>query len=89
MRTDSTRVAEEAQAAVREYIAKTIGPEYVPEEPTKHKTSPRAQGAHEAIRPTDVNRSPEQVKDYLTRDQYRLYKLIWSLCSQSNEASPS
>ncbi|MDR9757511.1 MAG: type I DNA topoisomerase [Thermacetogeniaceae bacterium] len=78
MRTDSTRVAEEAQAAVREYIAKTIGPEYVPEEPTKHKTSPRAQGAHEAIRPTDVNRSPEQVKDYLTRDQYRLYKLIWS-----------
>jgi len=78
MRTDSTRVAEEAQVAAREYIAKTIGPEYVPEEPTKYKTSPRAQEAHEAIRPTDVNRSPEQVKDYLTRDQYRLYKLIWS-----------
>lgn len=78
MRTDSTRVAEEAQAAAREYIAKNIGPEYVPEEPTKYKTSPRAQEAHEAIRPTDVNRTPEQVKEYLTRDQYRLYKLIWS-----------
>jgi len=78
MRTDSTRVAEEAQAAAREYIAKNIGPEYVPEEPTKYKASPRAQDAHEAIRPTDVNRTPEKVKDYLTRDQYRLYKLIWS-----------
>ncbi|MGB4043362.1 MAG: type I DNA topoisomerase, partial [Thermacetogeniaceae bacterium] len=78
MRTDSTRVAKEAQAAAREYIAEKIGPEYVPEEPPKYKTSPRAQEAHEAIRPTDVNRSPEQVKEYLTRDQYRLYKLIWS-----------
>lgn len=88
MRTDSTRVAEDAQTTARKYITENIGPEYVPEKAAKYKTSPRAQEAHEAIRPTDINRHPDQVKNYLKRDQYRLYNLIWSrfLASQMKPA---
>ncbi|MGB4505036.1 MAG: type I DNA topoisomerase [Syntrophaceticus sp.] len=88
MRTDSTRVSDGAQAAARDYIAEAIGSEYVPEKPPHYKKSPRAQEAHEAIRPTEITRSPKQIKDYLSRDQYRLYKLIWErfLASQMKPA---
>ena len=78
MRTDSTNVSELAQKEAREYIIKEHGEEYVPEETPKHKTkSKRAQEAHEAIRPTSVIRTPKVVKEHLTRDQYRLYQMIW------------
>ncbi len=77
MRTDSTQVSKDAQTATREYIKEAIGPEYVPEKPTFYKSSARAQEAHEAIRPTDVKRVPDSIKGSLSRDQYRLYKLIW------------
>lgn len=88
MRTDSTRVSDGAQAAAREYIAEAVGSEYVPEKPPFYKKSPRAQEAHEAIRPTEITRSPDQIKDHLSRDQYRLYKLIWErfLASQMKPA---
>ncbi|HHV35307.1 MAG TPA: type I DNA topoisomerase [Syntrophomonadaceae bacterium] len=88
MRTDSTRVSGGAQAAARDYIADAVGSEYVPEKPPFYKSSSRAQEAHEAIRPTDVTRNPERMKDILSRDQYRLYKLIWErfLASQMKPA---
>ncbi len=78
MRTDSTRVAEEALTAVREYIPKAFGPEYLPEKPNFYKAKADAQDAHEAIRPTSMQHDPETVKQYLTPDQYSLYKLIWN-----------
>lgn len=77
LRTDSTRVAEVAQKEAREFIASEYGEEYVPEVPNEYKTKKTAQDAHEAIRPTSVKRTPESLKPYLTRDQYKLYKLIW------------
>ncbi len=78
MRTDSTNVAEQAQAEAREYIAQRYGEKFLPPKPPKYKTRAKgAQEAHEAIRPTSVFREPDQVKEHLTRDQYRLYKLIW------------
>lgn len=78
MRTDSVNVAEVAQREARAYIANVHGPEYLPPAPPKYRTRARgAQEAHEAIRPTSVYRTPEKVKPYLTRDQYRLYTLIW------------
>ena len=78
MRTDSTNVAEEAQAQAREYIGKRFGEKFLPAKPPKYKTKARvAQEAHEAIRPTSVFREPRAIKQYLTRDQYRLYNLIW------------
>lgn len=77
LRTDSTRISEEADAAAREYISSTYGKEYAAE-PTAAKTSDRKiQDAHEAIRPTDITRTPAALKDSLTRDQFRLYQLIW------------
>ncbi len=78
MRTDSVNVAQEAQAEARALIAATYGPEYVPAEPNIYKTrSKNAQEAHEAIRPTSSRRTPQSLRDRLTRDQYRLYELIW------------
>lgn len=77
MRTDSTRIANEALEQVRTFIAQNYGQEYLPPEPRKYKSSSTAQGAHEAIRPTSVLRTPQSVKPYLTPDQYRLYALIW------------
>ena len=78
LRTDSTRISEEADAAVREYIKKGFGEEYVAEGDAK-KTSDKKiiQDAHEAIRPTDVTRTPAAVKEFLSRDQFRLYQLVW------------
>jgi len=77
MRTDSTRVSEAAKAEAMQYIYDKYGKEYVAGEIQKVKKQPAAQDAHEAIRPTSVMRTPEQLKDVLTRDQLRLYRLIW------------
>jgi DNA topoisomerase I len=78
MRTDSTNVATSAQAEARDLIQQRFGAEYLPEQPPKYTSrSKNAQEAHEAVRPTSVLRAPEDIKEYLERDQYRLYDLIW------------
>lgn len=77
MRTDSLRISEEARAAANKYIAGRFGEKYLPEKPRYFKTKSGAQDAHEAIRPTLVTLSPDTVKDSLTAEQYKLYKLIW------------
>ncbi|HBC45679.1 MAG TPA: DNA topoisomerase I, partial [candidate division Zixibacteria bacterium] len=77
MRTDSVRVADEAATAAREVIGKLYGAEYVPETARKHKTSKSAQDAHEAIRPTDPSLTPTSIKKYLSREQNKIYDLIW------------
>lgn len=87
IRTDSVRVAEEAIAQVREYVAGTYGPDYVPGKPNFYKSKANAQGAHEAIRPTSVDRTPERIKAALNRDQYRLYELVWRRFVASQMAS--
>jgi DNA topoisomerase-1 len=88
MRTDSTRVAETALDAAREYIGKTFGPNYLPAEAVRYKSKKGAQDAHEAIRPTDVMRTPESLRSRLSADEYKLYKLIWQrfVASQMNPA---
>lgn len=88
IRTDSTRLSDEALTAAREYIADNFRPEYLPETPNVFKGRKNAQDAHEAIRPTHALYSPEKVKASLTRDQYRLYKLIYDryLASQMTPA---
>ena len=78
MRTDSTRVADQALAEVRQFIAGAFGDEYVPEKPNVFKTKSDAQDAHEAIRPTSMQYHPDEVRAQLTHDQYYLYKLIWN-----------
>jgi DNA topoisomerase-1 len=78
MRTDSTNVAEQAQTEARKYIAKRYGERFLPKKPPVYKKKAKgAQEAHEAIRPTSVFREPQAIKKHLTRDQYRLYRLIW------------
>ena len=77
MRTDSTRVAPEALTEVREYIGSNYGEQYLPESPNTYKEKKEAQGAHEAIRPTSAMRHPDQVKQYLKEDEYKVYTLIW------------
>ncbi len=77
MRTDSTRVADNALKMVREYIKANFKSEYLPDSPNFFKMKKNAQDAHEAIRPADVNRSPDSIKDDLTRDQFKLYDMIW------------
>ncbi|HTY70764.1 MAG TPA: type I DNA topoisomerase [Alphaproteobacteria bacterium] len=78
MRTDSVTLSQEAIAAARQLIGKQFGPNFVPESPRAWKTQAKnAQEAHEAIRPTDLTRRPEDVADYLDNDQRRLYELIW------------
>ncbi len=77
MRTDSTRISDAAKAEAIQYIHDKYGKEYVSEEIPKAKKQTNAQDAHEAIRPTSVLRTPDQLKDVLTRDQLRLYRLIW------------
>jgi len=78
MRTDSTRVSEEALSAVREHIASTFGGEYVPEKPNYYRAKADAQDAHEAIRPTSMEYDPDKVRPYLTSEQYSIYRLIWN-----------
>ena len=77
MRTDSTRVAEGALAAVRGYIQKLFGNDYLPAEAIHYKSKKNAQDAHEAIRPTDVARTPDSLRKVLGADEFKLYKLIW------------
>jgi DNA topoisomerase I len=77
MRTDSTRVSEDALAEVRDYIKRQYGDPYLPESPNTYKEKKAAQAAHEAIRPTSVTRHPDQIKQYLKEDEYKVYKLIW------------
>src|SRR6184192_3428279 len=77
MRTDSTRVSNDALAEVREYIKSQYGDPYIPESPNTYKEKKEAQAAHEAIRPTSAMRHPDQVKQYLKEDEYKVYKLIW------------
>ena len=84
IRTDSVRVSDEAMAACRQYIDQNYGKEYLPKSPIHHesagsskKQTVKIQDAHEAIRPTDVRRTPESLKPFLTRDQFKLYDLIW------------
>ncbi|WP_447977672.1 type I DNA topoisomerase [Candidatus Nitrospira bockiana] len=78
MRTDSTRVSNEAMEEVRGLIRERFGTDYLPASPNVYKTQKAAQEAHEAIRPTSVHRDPESIKQYLERDHYQLYKLIWN-----------
>ncbi len=87
MRTDSTRVSNEAKEQAKKYIQATFGQEYVPKAERKTKTVKGAQEAHEAIRPTEVSRAPEQVASHLTPDQLKLYRLIWRRFLASQMAS--
>ena len=77
LRTDSTRVAEEAVAMARDYITETYGSEYAAQDTTEKKNGQKIQDAHEAIRPTNICYTPAELKDSLSRDQFRLYQLIW------------
>ena len=77
LRTDSTRISEEADALAKSYIAENYGEEYVGSDSTTAKDDKKIQDAHEAIRPTDITRTPAMVKESLSRDQFRLYQLIW------------
>ena len=78
LRTDSTRIADEADASAREYIASVYGEKYIAAGQTKQAEGKKIQDAHEAIRPTDISRTPASIKESLTRDQFRLYQLIWN-----------
>jgi DNA topoisomerase-1 len=78
MRTDSTRVSDDALAAVRGHVASAYGADYLPEKPIFYKSRKDAQDAHEAIRPTYLDRDPESVKRFLGKDEYALYKLVWN-----------
>ena len=77
MRTDSLRISDEAKAAASQYIETVYGKDYLPPEPRTYKSKNNAQDAHEAIRPSTPELTPERVKNSLTSDQYKLYKLIW------------
>ena len=78
MRTDSTRVSDQALTEVRQFIGEKFGPEFVPEKPTYYRAKADAQDAHEAIRPTSLQYHPDAVRAHLTQDQYYLYRLIWN-----------
>ena len=78
MRTDSLRLSDEATAAAKDYIIDRYGPEYYPAKKRTFRTKNGAQDAHEAIRPTNVNLVPDEIQPFLTPEQYKLYKLIWS-----------
>lgn len=88
MRTDSFRIAPEAQKWARDLIIKKYGKDYVPEKPPHYKSKGSAQEAHEAIRPTYPDKTPEMVKQFLSKDQYNLYTLIWNrfIASQMSPA---
>ena len=86
IRTDATRVAEEAVQQTRSFIEAEFGSDFVPEKAPTYKKKEGAQEAHEAIRPTSVLRTPGSIKEYLKRDQYRLYKLIWDRFTASQMA---
>ena len=78
MRTDSTKFSVEATEAIRDYIVNRYGDKFCPKEPNVYKSKKSAQEAHEAIRPTDVSIVPSEIKEYLEKDMFRLYELIWA-----------
>ena len=87
MRTDSLRLSEDALSAAGSFIRSFYGEEYYPDKPRRYKTKAGAQDAHEAIRPSDINMTPERVRKDLTPEQYRLYRLIWgrfTACQMAN-----
>lgn len=86
LRTDSTRIAEEADASARAYISQVYGDAYVGVRDEKEQKSQKIQDAHEAIRPTNISLTPERLKSSLSRDQYRLYQLIWKRFAASRMA---
>jgi DNA topoisomerase-1 len=88
MRTDSVKVADEAVRSVRSYIGQQFGAPYLPEAPRAYKSKKSAQEAHEAVRPTSVERSPEALRSYLTEEQFNLYQLVWQrfVASQMGDA---
>src|SRR5215510_3529606 len=88
MRTDSTRVSDDALEMVRSYVSDIYGSAYLPEKPVFYKSKKDAQDAHEAIRPTFVGRRPDDLKQYLSEDELKLYRLIWTrfVASQMNPA---
>lgn len=87
MRTDSTRISDMAKADAAAFIREHYGESYLPKTPREYKNKNNAQNAHEAIRPTYVDKTPESVKAFLTSDQYKLYKLIWERFVASQMAS--
>jgi len=88
MRTDSPRIAEVAKKSAKDFIEKNFGPDYVPSKPREYKSKKRAQEAHEAIRPTYIDYTPDELKSFLSKDQFKLYQLIWNrfIASQMAEA---
>ena len=86
LRTDSTRISEEADSAAREFIGAQYGSSYVSHTEKAVKKGQKIQDAHEAIRPTDISRTPQLLKDSLSRDQFRLYQLIWKRFTASRMA---
>jgi DNA topoisomerase-1 len=88
MRTDSKRISNDAQQEARKFIGLQYGEKFIPEKPRNYKTSDKAQDAHEAIRPTSVFRTPKDLEHVLTKEQYKLYDLIWRrfLASQMSAA---
>lgn len=86
LRTDSVRISEEADEQAREYIGRAYGEAYVAGAATAKKSTAKIQDAHEAIRPSDINRTPVMVKESLSRDQFRLYQLIWKRFTASRMA---
>lgn len=86
LRTDSVRISEEADEQAREYIANAYGEQFVANQTSTKKGGAKIQDAHEAIRPSDINRTPALVKDSLSRDQFRLYQLIWKRFAASRMA---
>ena len=87
LRTDSTRVSEEAESLARDYIAQAYGEKYTAALSEQKKSGKKIQDAHEAIRPTDITRTPAMLKDSLSRDQFRLYQLIWKRFTASRMAA--
>ena len=87
LRTDSVRISEEADAAAREFIKSSYGEQYLSAGEGSKKSGVKIQDAHEAIRPTDINRIPSEIKDSLSRDQFRLYQLIWKRFAASRMAN--
>ena len=87
LRTDSTRVSDEAESMAKEYITENYGEEYAADNVTEKKNTQKIQDAHEAIRPTDISRTPAEIKDSLSRDQFRLYQLIWKRFTASRMAA--
>ena len=87
LRTDSTRISDEADAAARAYISSAYGEQYTGQEQDRKRDNHKIQDAHEAIRPTDITRTPVRIKESLSRDQFRLYQLIWNRFAASRMAA--